>query len=59
VVDLTHVLGMEAVAEGVEPNEQATRLWEVGCRLAQGYHYSEPLPAEAMEGLLTERHFST
>ena len=52
VIDLAHVLGMGAIAEGVESAGQAARLRELGCPLAQGYLFSEPLPAEGMGALL-------
>ena len=47
IVDLAHILGMKAVAEGVENDDrQATRLRDMGCNLGQGYHVAEPLPPE-------------
>jgi len=46
VVELAHTLGMEAVAEGVESAEQLERLEEMGCDMAQGFHFSEPLPPQ-------------
>ena len=49
VVGLAHALGMSAVAEGVETPEQAERLKEMGCGLAQGFHWSQPMPAEELE----------
>jgi predicted signal transduction protein with EAL and GGDEF domain len=48
VVDLAHILGMKVIAEGVESVDQAEQLKEIGCELAQGYHYAEPLPAPAL-----------
>ncbi len=37
-------LGIETVVEGVETEEQAEFLKEVGCTKLQGYYYSKPLP---------------
>jgi EAL domain-containing protein (putative c-di-GMP-specific phosphodiesterase class I) len=54
-IRLAHALGMQVVAEGVEAPEQLTRLRELQCDLAQGYHISHPLPASAIEQLITER----
>jgi diguanylate cyclase (GGDEF)-like protein/PAS domain S-box-containing protein len=47
VITLAHALGMQAVAEGVESPRQRDRLRELGCDLAQGYLFAEPLdPAD-------------
>ena len=35
---------MQAIAEGVEVAEQADALREMDCHIAQGYHFSRPLP---------------
>ena len=45
VVSLAHSLGLQALAEGVETVEQLTLLRELGCDLAQGYYWSQPLPS--------------
>jgi diguanylate cyclase (GGDEF)-like protein len=47
IIELAHTLGLEVIAEGVETEEQATLLKEMGCHFAQGYHFSKPLPPEA------------
>ncbi len=52
IVGLAHSFGMEVIAEGVETEEQAALLEEMGCDLAQGYLFSEPLAAEGAANLL-------
>jgi EAL domain-containing protein (putative c-di-GMP-specific phosphodiesterase class I) len=37
---------MEVVAEGVETTAQRAALLELGCELAQGFLFSEPVPAD-------------
>jgi diguanylate cyclase (GGDEF)-like protein/PAS domain S-box-containing protein len=44
-IDLAHNLGLRVVAEGVEDEATATLLARLGCDLAQGYHFSRPVPA--------------
>ncbi|MDQ1569010.1 MAG: hypothetical protein QOF96_3890 [Actinomycetota bacterium] len=48
VVGLAHALGLVAVAEGVETTEQADGLARLGCKLAQGYLWSCPVPIECL-----------
>jgi diguanylate cyclase (GGDEF)-like protein/PAS domain S-box-containing protein len=52
MIDLTHALGLKAVAEGVETSEQLTRLRNMKCDLAQGNYFSQPLPSEALASIL-------
>jgi len=52
IIDLSHALGYETVAEGVETREQATWLTEAGCDLAQGYLFSRPLPRDEIDAFL-------
>jgi diguanylate cyclase (GGDEF)-like protein/PAS domain S-box-containing protein len=56
MIDLTHALGLKAVAEGVETSEQLTRLRIMKCDLAQGNYFSEPLPSGALAVILEEDH---
>ena len=47
-VDLSHALGLDAVAEGVEDAATLARLVELGCDRAQGYFFARPMPADAV-----------
>jgi diguanylate cyclase (GGDEF)-like protein len=49
VLAMARPLQCEVVAEGVETIETWTFLQELGCDLAQGYYFSRPLPAAALE----------
>jgi diguanylate cyclase (GGDEF)-like protein len=49
VVAMARPLQCEVVAEGVESAETWIFLQELGCDLAQGYYFSRPLPATALE----------
>jgi diguanylate cyclase (GGDEF)-like protein/PAS domain S-box-containing protein len=42
IVSLARALGIDAIAEGVEHEAQATLLRELGCPLAQGYLFGAP-----------------
>jgi EAL domain-containing protein (putative c-di-GMP-specific phosphodiesterase class I) len=53
IIDTAHTLGMHVVAEGVESAEQVEQLKKMGCDIAQGNYFSEPLPPEAALALLT------
>ena len=55
VVDLAGAFALDTVAEGVEDPEQAAALRAVGCRFAQGYWFSRPLPDDAMGRYLDDQ----
>jgi EAL domain-containing protein (putative c-di-GMP-specific phosphodiesterase class I) len=44
IIALAGTLHLDTVAEGVEHAEQAAALAGLGCHLAQGYHFSRPVP---------------
>lgn len=52
-VQLARNLEMKVIAEGVETEEELFALDDVGCDLIQGFLFSKPLPAEAVEILLS------
>ena len=55
IIALAATLHLDTVAEGVEQAEQAAALAELGCHLAQGYHFSRPVPAADMARLAGQR----
>ncbi len=52
IIRLGKTLGLSLIAEGVETAQQADRLRNLGCELAQGYFFSKPVEAERISGLL-------
>jgi predicted signal transduction protein with EAL and GGDEF domain len=49
---IAHNLGMEVIAEGAETEHHVELLRELGCELAQGYHFAPPAPAEEIAAIL-------
>ncbi|QGM46774.1 sensor domain-containing protein [Methylocystis heyeri] len=52
IVALGHSLHLNVLAEGIETPAQAQCLAEMGCEEAQGFLFSRPLAASAMEDML-------
>jgi len=48
-IDLAHGLGMIATAEGIETEDQARLLRELGCDVGQGYWIAQPLEPDALD----------
>jgi EAL domain-containing protein (putative c-di-GMP-specific phosphodiesterase class I) len=48
-IDLAHGLGMTATAEGIETEEQAGLLRELGCDVGQGFWIAQPLEPNALD----------
>jgi diguanylate cyclase (GGDEF)-like protein/PAS domain S-box-containing protein len=53
VIGLAKVLELDVVAEGVETRGQLEILREMGCRMGQGFLFSEPLGTGQMEAFLS------
>jgi EAL domain-containing protein (putative c-di-GMP-specific phosphodiesterase class I) len=52
VTDLSATLGLRVIAEGIETAGHLARLRELGCDYGQGYFFSKPVDAPAIEALL-------
>jgi diguanylate cyclase (GGDEF)-like protein/PAS domain S-box-containing protein len=46
IITLANSLHIDLVAEGVETQEHADLLKELGCKVLQGYHFGRPISAE-------------
>jgi EAL domain-containing protein (putative c-di-GMP-specific phosphodiesterase class I) len=55
IITLAHSLKLQVVAEGVETEQQLAHLRQTSCDTAQGFLFSEPVPADGFEKLLLER----
>ncbi|MDF1796361.1 MAG: EAL domain-containing protein [Coxiellaceae bacterium] len=55
VLELTKQLGIIAIAEGVEREEQVELLQQWGCKYVQGYYYSKPVCYDETQALI-EKH---
>ncbi len=53
MVTVGHSLGLTVLVEGVETEEQAQLVTDLGCDLAQGFLYARPMPADKIEEFLT------
>lgn len=48
ILGMGHALEMVCVAEGIETDEQATLLNQLGCELGQGYFLGRPMPLDSV-----------
>ncbi|MFW2351025.1 putative bifunctional diguanylate cyclase/phosphodiesterase [Qipengyuania sp.] len=58
ITTLAEALGMDTLAEGVESQEQCQILRDEGCGFVQGYLFSKPLPAYAIQELFEQPGFA-
>jgi len=54
IISLAKSMHIEVVAEGIEQPGQQQFLHSVGCEYGQGYLYSRPLPANAIEAFVQQ-----
>jgi diguanylate cyclase (GGDEF)-like protein len=55
MIDLSVVTGMRVSAEGIESIEEASTMLRLGCRIAQGFLYSKPVPIDDFLKLLSRK----
>ncbi|MEM8808138.1 MAG: EAL domain-containing protein [Cyanobacteria bacterium P01_G01_bin.38] len=56
IIALGNQLDLKVVAEGIETPQQLQQLQQLGCQLGQGYLFSPPLPAAAIEAQFLAMH---
>lgn len=55
VLQIARTFNLAPVAEGVEDADTASRLRELNCAQAQGYHFARPMPADELTDLLSRQ----
>ncbi|MDQ7161010.1 sensor domain-containing diguanylate cyclase [Lactobacillus delbrueckii] len=55
VIDMAKRLGIETLSEGVETKDEYDFLHSIGCVLAQGFYFSQPLPKAKITAKRKER----
>ena len=55
IVNLGRSLQLEVIAEGIESAAQAGAIRELGCSLAQGFHFGHPLAPMGLTSALSSR----
>lgn len=56
IVGLARALGVQAIAEGVETEEQVRMLQAAGCEVVQGFLYGRPAPLKIENGRIAAVH---
>ena len=54
ILALAHDLGMKVIAEGIETDEQLSRLRSMDCEYGQGYLFTKPVESQAIKALLAK-----
>lgn len=54
IISLSQQLHIEVVAEGVETAEQRDKLYELGCKLYQGFYFSQAISADEFTAYMKE-----
>jgi EAL domain-containing protein (putative c-di-GMP-specific phosphodiesterase class I)/GGDEF domain-containing protein len=59
LIELGRGLELLVLAEGVENQNEVNALYDLGCRVFQGYHFSKPLSADAFRALAHNKAWLT
>jgi EAL domain-containing protein (putative c-di-GMP-specific phosphodiesterase class I) len=59
ILSIAHRLSLDAVAEGIESEQQLAFLTKHGCQFGQGYYFSRPVDAAAIAALMVDRGAQT
>jgi EAL domain-containing protein (putative c-di-GMP-specific phosphodiesterase class I) len=54
ILALAHDLGMKVVAEGIETDEQLSKLKSMACEYGQGYLFTKPIDSQMASTLLAK-----
>jgi diguanylate cyclase (GGDEF)-like protein/PAS domain S-box-containing protein len=57
IIGISHSFSLDVLAEGVETEDQCQELSKLGCDKMQGFYFSRPLPAAAIETMLISGKF--
>lgn len=52
IISMSHELGMDIVAEGIENQQQVNMLTALGCEFGQGYYFARPQESKYAESLI-------
>jgi len=53
-INLVRNMGLSVVAKGVEEENTATTLVDMGCKLLQGYHIAKPMAMDMFDACLSK-----
>ena len=55
IVNMTKIIGLPIIVEGVETKEQTDFLVGLGCRYVQGFYFYKPMPLHMFENMLLNK----